>query len=157
MNKFLFLDIDGVLNDHTFIEQAQSFTLKPECVRIFNEIIEEFEPKVILHSAWRYIVLMKHMTLPGFSYMLRTHGVSAKLRFVDNTPFDGDSKGDLRERVCHVLLKKAEWIVPSDKYVILDDLDLKFPEPASKHFIQTNGDKGLQPEDLPKIRQLLLT
>ena len=55
--KLIFLDIDGVLNDRAFHEDAQSNTIKPECVAHFNRLIHETGASVILTSAWRCLTL----------------------------------------------------------------------------------------------------
>jgi hypothetical protein len=75
MEKILFLDIDGVLNDHAFCEVAQSCTIKPQCMGHLNQIIHSTGCSIVLTSAWRYIIHGGDMTLKGFEYMLRTHGL----------------------------------------------------------------------------------
>lgn len=74
--KLIFLDIDGVLNGHKFCKAAQSTGIDPTRVRELNRIVRRTGAAVVLSSAWRYMVHGKAMTLDGFGYMLRTHGVA---------------------------------------------------------------------------------
>lgn len=139
----LFLDIDGVLNDHRFSEAAQSCTLKASCVEAFNLILTEAQPRVVISSAWRYMVFRGVMTWPGFCYMLRTHGVhrhiSSFLMGCTGPDEEAPSRGE----------QIAEWVqksttFPVDHFVVLDDV----PEgmsmgPVQEHLIQTDGRVGL--------------
>ena len=86
--KVVFLDIDGVLNNHAWNECSESCTIDFECVHRFNQLLELTGAKVILSSAWRYIVLNNEMTLKGFGYMLRAFGVSKSIEIVDVCPPD---------------------------------------------------------------------
>jgi hypothetical protein len=74
MNKIIFLDIDGVLNDHKYNKKAQSSTLKKSCVKQLNRIIAKTGAKIVLSSAWRYMIFGGAVTLVGMQYLFRTHG-----------------------------------------------------------------------------------
>ena len=86
MNPILFLDIDGVLNDGTWLTDAKSFHIKPQCVKPFNRIIKEIHPDIVLTSAWRYMILAGTMTTQGFQFLLRSHGVSCDIHIIGITP-----------------------------------------------------------------------
>jgi hypothetical protein len=73
--KVLFLDIDGVLNGHEWDDEAQSCNIRRECVKHLNLVVREAGCRIVLSSAWRYMVHGGAMTLSGFGYMLRTHGL----------------------------------------------------------------------------------
>ena len=151
-NRFLWFDIDGVLNDHTYNKESESCSIKPSCVKNFNLILEEFpDLKVILHSAWRYMVHGKAMDLKGFKYLLRTHGISSKINLIAVTTTDEIC--NLREH--NILLSKAEWCRMGDKYAIVDDLDLQFGGITQNHFIRTDGQVGLTSVERKKIIELL--
>jgi hypothetical protein len=79
VNKLIFLDIDGVLNDRTIDPASGSCTLLPRCVASFNRLLGATDAKVVISSAWRYMVLKGAMTQRGFAHMLRTHGVSREI------------------------------------------------------------------------------
>lgn len=73
--KVLFLDIDGVLNGHEWDDEAMSCNIRRECVKHLNRVVRETRCRIVLSSAWRYIVHGGDMTIRGFGYMLRTHGL----------------------------------------------------------------------------------
>jgi len=84
--KVIFLDIDGVLNGHEFCEHAKSCGINPECVCELNRIIAATDAKIVLSSAWRYMVHGGALTLKGFEYMLRTHGVTENWLLLTKRP-----------------------------------------------------------------------
>ena len=61
--KYLFLDIDGVLNSFDdynmtgkeFLEKLNdiSFTLSEKQIKLLNKIVKEYNPKIVLSSYWR--------------------------------------------------------------------------------------------------------
>lgn len=71
----LFLDVDGVLNGHRFLRAAQSCNIDNAAVLQLNRVCRTTGCKIVLSSAWRYMVHGKSMTLRGFAYMLRTQGL----------------------------------------------------------------------------------
>lgn len=117
MRKLLFLDIDGVLNDHAFNEVAESSTLLGRCVKNLNLIVKRVpDLEVVLSSAWRYQILMGTTTLRGFGYMLRTHGVSKDMNLIGHTPSD-EEVPQRGEQIMKFILQKA-WPC---RVAILDD------------------------------------
>lgn len=115
--NIVFLDIDGTLNDCIFNKNAQSFTILPRCVDQLNRIIYDANAYMVLISSWRYIILGGDMTLRGFEYLLRTHGVWCTDRLVGNTTFDIK---DVSERPSQV----ARWLQNNKNvknHVVLDD------------------------------------
>lgn len=70
----LFLDVDGVLNGHNWHEGAQSNTIRRTCIEALNLILKQARPKIVISSAWRYMLLCGAMRPHGFEYLLRTHG-----------------------------------------------------------------------------------
>lgn len=136
--KCLFLDCDGVLNSHSFCDVAKSCSLKPECVRQFNRIIHETKCKVVLSSAWRYMILGGAMTLDGFAYMLRTHGVTAELEIIGHTVSDEDIP-DRGDQIAAFLLGRDDV----ESWCVLDDMHLAI---ESGHMVCTDGKVGLTEE-----------
>lgn len=72
--KVLFLDIDGVLNDHSPHENGYC-GLQSDKLRWLDVIVSETGCKLVLASAWRYLILGGAMTATGFEYLLLIHGV----------------------------------------------------------------------------------
>ena len=71
----LFLDIDGVLNGHEWDDEAKSCNIRRECVARLNRVVASTGCKIVISSAWRYMIHCQQMSLTGFWYMLRTHGL----------------------------------------------------------------------------------
>lgn len=78
VDKILLLDIDGVLNDHR--QWLNKYcTIDPDKVRLLNRVVDQSKCRIVLASAWRYMVLGGEMTLKGFGYMLMTYGASKEV------------------------------------------------------------------------------
>jgi hypothetical protein len=90
--KIVLLDIDGVLNDNTLDPEAESSTLRPAAVQRLREILRATGAKLVLTSSWRYLITAGAMTVEGFEYLLRTHGVP-KGSLVGHTPRDEELPG----------------------------------------------------------------
>lgn len=134
---FLFLDIDGVLNDCQYNTTSESFTIKPECVKQFNRIIEATDPNVVISSAWRSMIAFGALTLTGFSHLLRSHGVSFYTRIVGHTPLE-DLVAKREDQIIVWLRKKK---LTSVIWVAVDDSPLRFPRMDC--FVQTRSKEGL--------------
>ena len=143
-NPIIFLDVDGCLNDHSFDKVAESCTILRSCVIQLNRIIFEVNPKIVLSSAWRYMILMKAMSISGFEYMLRTHGVACTDRIIGTTNIDIK---DGSERAMQVY----QWIQQNKSkignYVIIDDMDFGYKKYNLNNFVQTDGKVGLTEKD----------
>ena len=157
--KVLFLDIDGVLNDHTYNEVAGSNTIKSECVEHFNQIIAKVpDLRIVLSSAWRYMILNGAMTKSGFRHMLQTHGVSKEINVFDvlrqdSTQVEGD-KGirDRSEKIATWVRDYEAMTGRIDQWAALDDLALELdPE----HFVRTDGKVGLTEQDALRVIEIL--
>ena len=148
--SLIFLDIDGVLNAHDWCEEAKSCLFRAECIENFNTILKTCEPVVVISSAWRYMILNGATTFTGFEYMLRTHGVSEKLRVVGHTPSDEEIplRGD---QISDWLKKNASQ---SPHYVVIDDLDLGISA-AGHPFVHTEGKVGLTAVEAERVIAIL--
>ncbi|MDE2100904.1 MAG: hypothetical protein KGL39_26900 [Patescibacteria group bacterium] len=76
MIRILFLDVDGVLNGHDWHEGARSNTLRKDCIEQLSRILKETGCRIVLSSAWRYLIHCGAMNHLGFEAMLRSHGAS---------------------------------------------------------------------------------
>lgn len=114
----LFLDIDGVLNDHQYNPRSKSNTLLPRQVKHLNTIIDAVAPAIVIASAWRYMINGGAITTQGFNYLLRTHGVDARVNVIGTTAPDES----IPRRDDQIL----EWIAVHQLIVpwaVVDDLD----------------------------------
>lgn len=152
----IFLDIDGVLNDHTADPIAESATLLPRCVEQLNRIIDATDCRIVLVSAWRYMVSNAAITLHGFEYLLRTHLIHAKGRLIGMTRSDWESSGiQSSERGRQV----QEWLDQHHasgigRYVAIDDLDLGYSE-FGIPLVDTDGRVGLTEVEADKVIAIL--
>lgn len=137
--NILLLDIDGVLNNHSFNPISQSNTILPRCVQQLNRIIYDTNCKIVICSSWRYMILMKAMTIKGFEYMLRTHGIACEDRIIDTTTFD-IKDGSERAMQVEQWLNKNKSIV--SHYCVLDDGDFPYRE-RGINFVRPDGKVGL--------------
>lgn len=149
----LFLDIDGVLNGHK--AHANSFCgIDPGCRDRMNAIFDEFDPDVVIHSAWRYLVLNGSMTIDGFAHMLATHGLKVyrpgtlKHRIMDVTRMDMD-KGSECDRADQIR-EHAKGI--EGPWIAVDDLKLPL---AAKRFLHTPSNCGLDQPAYEKLRRMI--
>lgn len=161
--RLLFLDIDGVLNTHEFDPEVLSGTLHRDKVILLNEVLRETEAKLVISSAWRYLIHRREMNLTGFEWLLRSHGIIAG-RLVgitrpdttrQQTDYDGrpETWVQVNERGDQIgdYLKETKH----SGYAVVDDLDLGIS--TSGHpFVRTDGNIGLTREDADSLIQLLL-
>jgi hypothetical protein len=157
---YIFLDVDGVLNKHK--RQANGYCgINKANVKNLNYILKEIpHAKIILSSAWRYMVLSGDISLRGFEYLLLIHGInydSINNRIIGTTESDETTCIEL------VILEEGssldfEWLKENgatlrmiqierkiqelnvQNYIILDDISLE-----NKRQIVTNPNVGLSP------------
>lgn len=131
----IFLDIDGVLNNHNKVVDHYC-GIDTYNVKVFNKLIEALDAKIVVSSAWRYMILRGAMSLTGFSYLLKTHGVKGDL--IGHTCSDEE----VPERSGQI----SRWLEDNnydDIYIVLDDLEI-----SGHPQIRTDGNKGLTYNDL---------
>ena len=153
VNKYLFLDIDGVLNHDEWFE---SLTYKhnrdnwkvsmfdPECVKRVNKILQETRSELVVSSSWRGMDDLEEIF----------EGVGLPFKFW-RTPYadqiypDLDPIRDLyNDDIRYWRGSEIKYFLerhPCDSYVILDDDTDMLPEQMD-HFINTCGDRIHTPE-----------
>jgi hypothetical protein len=135
----LFLDIDGVLNGHE--QDAWGYNrIQPGPVVHLNRILAETEARLVISSAWRYLVHSGAMTLEGFTYMLITHGIGCHGRLAGVTCRDEEagSRGAQITRWLNQLPPLGE----RPAYVVIDDDDAGVTG-AGHPLVRTDGRVGL--------------
>lgn len=156
--RFLFLDVDGCLNDHKWNDLAGSTTLDRRCVNELNRILHTV-PRVgvVLSSAWRYMIANKALTLLGFKYLLQTHGVTKDINLVGITPPD--------ERIPTRGMQIRHWLdnyegrsmFECESFVVLDDApDGMCFCPVEHRLVKTDGKVGLTAADADRVIAMLL-
>lgn len=160
--NFLFLDVDGVLNQHEPLHpEVMCGRIHDDKVHRLNLILAETGAKIVLSSAWRYIVHRGEMNLAGMGWLLRSHGILDRLVGITRPDtmmpdkFTGREswpvENDRGRQIADYLAAN-----PCSRYVVLDDLDLGISE-ARHPFVHVDGMFGLSPEDARDAIGLLAT
>jgi hypothetical protein len=159
----IFLDIDGVLNGHDYDQAAQSTRIQYRCVRQLNHVIRRTGAKVVLSSAWRYMLLKTKrgrppaMQLIGFEYLMRTHG-TVGFRLLGTTASDEDYGFPAPDDARRAKQVRAWLDSPAgaevERYVVIDDDDWGFTA-AGMPFVQTRARWGLNRRDAAAAVRLL--
>lgn len=152
--KAIFLDIDGVLNDHRAWPTGYSPIL-PDQVGHLNKILSAVpEAMIVLSSAWRYVfntagIVEALLGAFGVECIGRVHGVTS-LDEVHDTP----DVGDVATWSALGMAWRPQQIIDYvDKhgvslFVVLDDLPLGFyGNPGHPVFVQTDPKTGLTDQD----------
>ena len=152
MDKYLFLDFDGVLNTEFYqgflISKGEPWRdehgshFDPQAVEQLKRIIDATHADIVIVSSWKYLGLeaMQNMWsarhLPGRVIDITPSLVSASWSLDDNGLDARQSKGI---EIDFWLFENAAW---DARYVIIDDeyviLDSQLP-----HFILTNPFDGI--------------
>lgn len=147
--KVLFLDIDGVLNGHEKLPGSQYCGIRPDCVARLNHVLKETGAKIVVSSAWRYLILGGSMTLDGFGYLLTTHGLLSE-------PI-GHTRRDVSETVTDRGRQCREWLDAHPgvtAFCAVDDMASDFAEHGIP-LVQTVGTLGLTADDAGRLIEVL--
>ena len=148
MNKFLFLDIDGVLNCKADFERENRWDII-ESIKFdrFMRIINQVNPKIIIHSTWRFHPEAKEIVNKLF----------ASVKITNYIWLESNHKGSYFEKAEDISI----WLMNNsngrdDKIAIIDD-DFLWEHPCfeSVFHVQTNFNNGLQEEHVQKVIELL--
>ena len=146
--KFIFLDVDGVLNDEATLMQDSD--INPDHVKRLRQIVESTGAKIVLSSSWRI----------GFNDKMEARGPISK------TLFDALKKENLtlfaktvelrsnsRSEEIEVFLKENKC----DNFVILDDEDWDFEwKTFLRHnFVHTTFKNGLTDANVENAIRIL--
>ena len=148
--KLIFLDIDGVLNDHR--PYAGGFNrIENHLADRLQRVLESTDARLVISSAWRYMVHQGSMLQSGFRNLLYSHGIDGG-RMVGITGLDRSTESECRGELI------SEWIAGNVfeplTYVVVDDLDLGIT--ACGHpFVQTDGKVGMTESDAARLVAIL--
>lgn len=157
--KLIFLDIDGVLNAHEKLPSGYRGIGRAQADQ-FNRILESVpDAKIVISSAWRYLVLNGSMTIKGLQYLLLTHGVHCENRIHGHTTWDGARPDDPNNREAWaksgLLWRKeqiGQYVIEHSPtaFVVLDDLPIDVP-----NLVLTDADIGLTSADADRAIAIL--
>lgn len=145
--KYIFLDIDGVLNSEDFFNACHAKLpwdrdydreIDPRAAALLDRIAQDTGARIVLSSSWR--VRMAETT-----WALRDAGL--------NTPVS-DCTPTLPTRTRGKEIEAFLKIHPCTHYAILDD-DSDFLPEQEPHLVKTLWKTGLTPEDAKKAIKIL--
>lgn len=150
--KYLFLDIDGVMNsfddykmtNEEFMKQLNkiSFKLNPNHVKILNNVVEKYNPKIILSSYWR-----TRFSLEKINDLFKKEGFKGQISDItDDQGKEHDNRWNQIKR----------YIDKNDvkNYIILDDEHITKNETVVPNFVKTNSYVGLTKKSLEEIHKI---
>lgn len=150
--KYLFLDIDGVMNsfddykmtNEEFMKQLNkiSFKLNPKHVKILNNVVEKYNPKIILSSYWR-----TRFSLEKINDLFKKEGFKGQISDItDDQGKEHDNRWNQIKR----------YIDKNDvkNYIILDDEHITKNETVVPNFVKTNSYVGLTKKSLEEIHKI---
>ena len=158
MDKYIFLDIDGVIATSDYLDEANMWTINPYKLELLKNIINKTNAKIVLSSSWR-----KHSVEDTIKYMLNNSFTLATL--IIGVTIRAYHYIDKNERI-HLSIPRGveikQWIdthIHSDNgknwtrkkekidftYIILDD-DSDMLLEQKDNFIQCNSNIGLTEE-----------
>lgn len=153
--RLLFLDLDGVCNCHEPTPESLCGRIHPDKMELLNGILRATGAKVVLSSAWRYLLHRGEMNLTGMEWLLRSHGmIAGRLLGITRSdyetprkPYSGNPADwqHTNERGKQV----SEWLHRygrNYRHVVIDDLDLGITD-AGHPFVHVDGSVGLTWED----------
>ena len=164
--RLLFLDIDGVLNAHEpLCPEVMCGRFHQDKVTRLNNILRATDARIVLSSAWRYLVHRGEMNIAGMDWLLRSHGVmSGRLAGItrtdsmrDDPNFDGKHWPVHHERGRQIydwLNTENPWITEMKSYVVIDDLDLGISD-FGHPFVRTEGTVGLTDFEVERAINIL--
>lgn len=124
--KIIFLDVDGVLNGiahNDWTKDNPEPTIWPSCVKQLSIILRDTTAKLVISSAWRGMIINEGaMTLRGFEYLLKTHGIQNIIGRIVGTTRKDINQSDFGERKHQI----SEWLNDHPevtRYVVVDDND----------------------------------
>ena len=156
--KYLFLDVDGVLNTPTSRSRrcGHYIGIDNAKVLLLKHIIEETGALIVLHSTWKeFWEKEKHRKWmqDEFAIYLDKKLRAAGLAAVDKTPDFADRRRLSRGEGIAEFLNARSW----ESFVILDDLQFDYDGCGlTDYFVKTNEKIGLTFELAEKAIEILM-
>lgn len=166
MQKYIFLDIDGVLATPDYVKDGM-WALNPEKQKILSKILKQTDAKIVLSSSWRHATLEDtkvHMKNEGFLFIDELIGITIRA-------YHYLEKGTKIHLSIPRGVEIKQWLdanVHSNNgkdwrrkrpgidftYLILDD-DTDMLLEHKDNFIHTDGMKGLTNDDVEHAVMIL--
>lgn len=160
MDKFIFLDFDGVLNSESNYRKMQmagqptkdnyGTIFDKTCVEALRNIIEATDADIVIASSWRYLLDLSTLRemwsvrgLPG-----HIHSITP-VKFITN-PFDSLTRGKEVEE----WFKLHHQNEDNCPYIIIDD-ENEYMTKQLSHFVWTYPERGLCQQDTERAINIL--
>ena len=140
--KYLFLDVDGVLN--TSSSWNIRYQLNKKLVSNLAMIVKKTDAKLVLSSTWRY-GWDNDAPSPQIT-KLKEYLKEAGIYIEDITPV-------LQGRSRDTEINRYLYFHPCDKYIVVDDDRREFKDTKNVYFV--NPETGLLKKDAKTIAKLL--
>ena len=143
MDKFLFLDIDGVLNNTNYHESESdlSYPLSAFCkdnIKSFNKLMDEISDiKVVISSSWRVDSNLQNIF----------DKVGLNVKIFDITPSLSD---DRSVEIKEYLKDKTNY-----SYCIIDDINYFNNDEQKDNFVLINDRIGFSDSDIDRVKKIL--
>jgi hypothetical protein len=152
--KVIFLDIDGVLNSEEFLKRNQNEMIDRKNVNILKNVIDKTGAVIVMSSGWRLWFDDNMMPKDGYSQCLYDILCEFNIKLFDKTPDFSTEEIRTKKTFSHVKSKEIIACLSEhenvDKYVVLDDLDLKNEE-INSHLVRTNAQVGITEDDAKSV------
>ena len=156
--KVIFLDIDGVLNSEEFLKNNQNECIDRNNVSILKNVIDETGAVIVMSSGWRLWFDDNMMPEDGYSRCLYDILCEFDIKLFGKTPDFSTDEIRTKKTFSHVKAKEIiAWLSEheeANKYVVLDDLDLKNEE-INSHLVRTNAQVGITEDDAMRVIDMI--
>ena len=148
MAGFIFLDVDGVLNNIFTNTRTRSGYIFVEdfLIKHLKHIIEVTDAKVVLSSTWRWGYWASGSDRQDYLELIDKLA-SFNIKIFDITPAFSDN--DREQEIIWWLEHKSN----GDNFVILDDVD--YFVDLHDHFVKTDPELGLTAKEVEKAIEIL--
>lgn len=160
--RLIFLDVDGVLNTHEpLCPHALCGQIHDDKAALLKRVILEADAKIVLSSAWRYIVHRGEMNLAGINWLFRSHGLPncivgiTRMDTMQREVWDGSKPRPVENERGEQIHDWRKENGHTGSYAVVDDLDLGISA-AGHPFVQTNGKVGITEADAARIYSMLI-
>ena len=156
--KVIFLDIEGVLNSEKFLNNNKDQVVDRERVRILKSIVDKTGAVIIMSSGWRLCFDENMLPQDGYSKELYEVLCEFNINLFGKTPDFSTEEIRSRKTFSHVKANEIiAWLDENknvEKYVVIDDLDLKNEE-INSHLVKVNGEIGITEEDAKVVINII--
>ena len=156
--KVIFLDIDGVLNSQMLIEKNENEKIDIAAVKLLKNLVDKSGAVVVMSSGWKLWFDENMVTDDAeaqYLYdILFQYGVEIYSKTPDFSTDEIRTKRTFSEVKAKEIIAWLEKHCDVDKYVILDDLNLKNDQ-INANLVQTDGRVGITEEDIMRAMEIL--